>query len=117
MERNFPLPAAQCSEGRDQTPGSSPGDPSRGPAALLRAPLACFYLQNVLDLTLCDSDVLIDDSLMQKQFSLETLKPGQPFSYTFQIKDQVSPLVILAAGTQEGLLSLFLHPSLQHGSC
>lgn len=72
---------------------------------MLRAPLTCSYLQNVLDLTLYDSDVLKDDSLMQNQFSLEMLKPGQPFSYTFQIKDQVSPPVILAAGIQEGLLS------------
>ncbi|XP_040825623.1 cytosolic phospholipase A2 zeta-like isoform X3 [Ochotona curzoniae] len=45
-------------------------------------------VKNVLELTLCDKDVLISDTLSQLLFDLSSLKPGQPHRHTFSRNSQ-----------------------------
>lgn len=57
--------------------------------ALPQAPcLPC--LQNVLELTLYDKDVLASSELSRLLFDLKSLKPGQPYKHTFILNQQVS---------------------------
>lgn len=47
-------------------------------------------LQNVLELTLYDKDILDNDQLALLLFDLRSLKPGLPHRHTFPISQQVS---------------------------
>lgn len=47
-------------------------------------------LQNVLELTLYDKDVLSSNELSLLLFDLKSLKPGQPHRHTFPLNQQVS---------------------------
>lgn len=71
-------------------------------------------LQNVLELTLYDKDVMLSNKLSLLLFDLENLKPGQPHTHTFQLNQQVSRAHLChnkpssrgggpAQGTEEGL--------------
>lgn len=82
--------------------------------ALPQAPTSCLpYLQNVLELTLCDKDILGSKKLSVLLFDLESLKPGQPHRHTFPLNQQVSHSTCVsnkpssrrggpAQGTEEG---------------
>lgn len=45
--------------------------------------------QNVLELTLCDKDILDSDQLSELLFDLSNLQPGQPHTHTFSLNQQV----------------------------
>ncbi|KAM5235433.1 cytosolic phospholipase A2 zeta [Ctenodactylus gundi] len=47
-------------------------------------------VKNVLELTLCDKDVLGSDHLSLLLFDLRSLKPGQPYRHTFSLNQQDS---------------------------
>ncbi|XP_013368104.1 PREDICTED: cytosolic phospholipase A2 zeta isoform X2 [Chinchilla lanigera] len=47
-------------------------------------------VKNVLELTLCDKDVLSSDQLSLLLFDLRSLKPGQPHRHTFSLNQQDS---------------------------
>lgn len=47
------------------------------------------YPQNVLELTLCDKDVLDSDQLSLLLFDLSSLQPGQPHTHNFPLNQQV----------------------------
>uniref|UniRef100_A0A8C6W6Z7 Phospholipase A2 n=1 Tax=Nannospalax galili TaxID=1026970 RepID=A0A8C6W6Z7_NANGA len=48
-------------------------------------------VKNVLELTLCDKDILGSDKLSILLFDLRSLQPGQPHRHTFHLNQQVSP--------------------------
>lgn len=59
--------------------------------ALPQAPTSCLTcLQNVLELTLYDKDIVGSDELSMLLFDLKSLKPGQPHRHTFPLNQQVS---------------------------
>lgn len=54
-------------------------------------PTSCLpSFQNVLELTLCDKDILGSDQLSLLLFDLRSLKPGQPYRHIFPLNHQVS---------------------------
>uniref|UniRef100_A0A8C8TQJ4 Phospholipase A2, group IVF n=1 Tax=Peromyscus maniculatus bairdii TaxID=230844 RepID=A0A8C8TQJ4_PERMB len=46
--------------------------------------------QNVLELTLCDKDILDSDQLSVLLFDLSNLQPGQPHTHTFSLNQQTT---------------------------
>uniref|UniRef100_A0A8C8UKF5 Phospholipase A2 n=1 Tax=Peromyscus maniculatus bairdii TaxID=230844 RepID=A0A8C8UKF5_PERMB len=46
-------------------------------------------VKNVLELTLCDKDILDSDQLSVLLFDLSNLQPGQPHTHTFSLNQQV----------------------------
>lgn len=92
MERDLPLPDTWCCEGEGwRGAGAAEGEGSFRVPALPQAPTSCLpCVQNVLELTLYDKDVVGSDELSVLLFDLKSLKPGQPHRHTFPLNQQVS---------------------------
>lgn len=70
-------------------------------------------LQNVLELTLYDKDVLASSELSLLLFDLKSLKPGQPHRHTFLLNQQVS--CPTCSSNEPGSLEDAQHRALRRG--